>query len=96
MDLWIDILRPEPDPSPVHTCIHFYIVYTLQSSWIAFHITGIGKAEEDRPGRVSVGPKDPSQMRSPLVVIEAFLAALTSADKDGRIVISKGGWKKSL
>ena len=31
------------------------------------------------------------QMRSPLMIIESFLTALTSADKDGRIVITKAG-----
>ena len=29
------------------------------------------------------------QMRSPLMIIESFLSALTSADKDGRIVVTK-------
>ena len=40
-------------------------------------------------GSGSVG--DEKQMRSPLMIIESFLTALTSADKDGRIVITKAG-----
>ena len=31
------------------------------------------------------------QMNSPLMLIESFLQALTNADKDGRIVITKKG-----
>ena len=42
-------------------------------------------------GVVSGGGKESNQMRSPLMIIESFLRALTSADKDGRIVISKAG-----
>ena len=34
---------------------------------------------------------DERQMRSPLMIIESFLSALTSADKDGRIVVTKTG-----
>ena len=37
------------------------------------------------------GVADEKQMRSPLMIIESFLAALTSADKDGRVVITKAG-----
>ena len=33
----------------------------------------------------------PHQMNSPLMLIESFLAALTNADKDGRIVVGKKG-----
>lgn len=36
--------------------------------------------------------KETNQMRSPLMIVESFLTALTSADKDGRIVICKAGW----
>ena len=42
-------------------------------------------------GVVSGGGKESNQMRSPLMIIESFLRALTSADRDGRIVISKAG-----
>ena len=34
---------------------------------------------------------DEKQVRSPLMIVESFLTALTSADKDGRIVITKTG-----
>lgn len=34
------------------------------------------------------------QMNSPLMLIESFLQALTSADKDGRIVITRKGTRK--
>ena len=34
-------------------------------------------------------PHTPHQMNSPLMLIESFLQALTNADKDGRIVVSK-------
>ena len=37
------------------------------------------------------GSGDDRQMRSPLMIVESFLTALTSADKDGRIVITKTG-----
>ena len=45
----------------------------------------------DLTGVVSGGGKESNQMRSPLMIIESFLRALTSADRDGRIVISKAG-----
>ena len=34
------------------------------------------------------------QMNSPLMLIESFLQALTNADKDGRIVITRKGTRK--
>ena len=41
----------------------------------------------------STNPSEPNAvvMSSPLMLITAFLQALTTADKDGRIVVSKQG-----
>jgi limonene-1,2-epoxide hydrolase len=39
------------------------------------------------PSRAGASP----QMNSPLMLIESFLQALTNADKDGRIVITRKG-----
>jgi chromosome transmission fidelity protein 1 len=52
----------------------------------------VGQGQVEGSGRsqgVAVASGDDRQMRSPLMIIESFLSALTSADKDGRIVVTK-------
>ena len=55
-------------------------VYTPRISNIVIFVFAEKPAEEQQT------------FSSPLLHIEGFLLALTNADKDGRVVISKQGW----
>ena len=43
------------------------------------------------PSKTVSGQVHHHQMNSPLMLVESFLQALTNADKDGRIVITREG-----
>lgn len=64
------------------------------SLFCCFSAVGGGQVQVEQSWRgqgVGGAGVDERQMRSPLMIIESFLSALTSADKDGRIVVTKTG-----
>ena len=73
---------------------HFLPASCFSFSILLSSAAQVGQGQADGSGRgqgVGVASGDDKQMRSPLMIIESFLSALTSADKDGRIVVTKSG-----
>ena len=72
----------------------FSVVSSSFNGFCCFSAVGGGQVQVKQSGRgqgVGGAGVDERQMRSPLMIIESFLSALTSADKDGRIVVTKKG-----
>ena len=87
MDLLIATLK-----QPSHLVIQVTTIIQIYNNIMLTDIVAVQPAAAEKKSLpAQTGTTFAPQMNSPLMLIESFLQALTNADKDGRIVITKKG-----